>query len=279
MKVTFFGTTTLLFDDGKDQIFFDCHFTRPSLLKYIGGREETNTALADELLKIHKVDRLKAVFVSHSHHDHVMDVPYVVNKTGAMVYGSSSALNVCRGRDVKEEQLREFEAEKTYEVGDYSIKVIKSLHSKPTILNNDLGQTIDEPLKKDAKLRDYKEGGSYDFIVKHSGKTYIIRPSFNYIEHQLDGYTCDVLFLGVAGLAKADEETEKRFFEETVEKTKPSLVIPLHWDNFFSSLEEPIKGMPRLVEKTEVVFYKLAKYCEAHDVNCVLQFPRTSIEL
>ncbi|MBQ1478159.1 MAG: MBL fold metallo-hydrolase [Erysipelotrichaceae bacterium] len=279
MKVTFFGTTTLLFDDGKDQIFFDCHFTRPSLLKYIGGTEETNTALADELLKIHKVDRLKAVFVSHSHHDHVMDVPYVVNKTGAMVYGSSSALNVCRGRDVKEEQLREFEAEKTYEVGDYSIKVIKSLHSKPTILNNDLGQTIDEPLKKDAKLRDYKEGGSYDFIVKHSGKTYIIRPSFNYIEHQLDGYTCDVLFLGVAGLAKADEETEKRFFEETVKKTKPSLVIPLHWDNFFSSLEEPIKGMPRLVEKTEVVFYKLAKYCEAHDVNCVLQFPRTSIEL
>ena len=27
MKVTYFGTTTLLFDDGKDQIFFDAHFT------------------------------------------------------------------------------------------------------------------------------------------------------------------------------------------------------------------------------------------------------------
>ena len=30
MKVTFFGTTTLLFDDGKDQILFDAHITRPS---------------------------------------------------------------------------------------------------------------------------------------------------------------------------------------------------------------------------------------------------------
>ena len=38
MKVTFFGTTTLLFDDGKDQILFDAHFTRPSLVKYAGGQ-------------------------------------------------------------------------------------------------------------------------------------------------------------------------------------------------------------------------------------------------
>ncbi len=37
MKVTYFGTTTLLFDDGRDQILFDAHVTRPSLMKYIAG--------------------------------------------------------------------------------------------------------------------------------------------------------------------------------------------------------------------------------------------------
>ena len=31
LKITFFGTTTLLFDDGRDQILFDAHFTRPSI--------------------------------------------------------------------------------------------------------------------------------------------------------------------------------------------------------------------------------------------------------
>ncbi|MCR5067259.1 MAG: hypothetical protein K6A14_04260 [Erysipelotrichaceae bacterium] len=73
MKVTFFGTTTLLFDDGTDQILFDCHFTRPSLAKYItNGSEPTDTALADFLMKLHDISRLKAIFVSHSHHDHVM---------------------------------------------------------------------------------------------------------------------------------------------------------------------------------------------------------------
>ena len=279
MKVTFFGTTTLLFDDGRDQILFDCHFTRPSLMKYISGSEGTDTALADELLRLHPMDRLKAMFISHTHHDHVMDAPYVANKTGAVIYGSSSAMNVAKGGNVPEEQMIEFKAGETYTVADYRIKVITSLHSKPTILNNDLGETIDAPLVQPAKLRDYKEGGSFDFIVEHAGKTYIIRPSFNYIEGQLDGYHADVLFLGTAGLAKADEATEQKFFEETIEKVSPKLVIPLHWDNFFSRLDQPATGMIPFVEHTEVAFFKLAKYCEAHDVNLLVQIPRTSIEI
>ena len=279
MKVTFFGTTTLLFDDGTDQILFDCHFTRPSLLKYISGSEGTDTALADELLRLHPMDRLRAMFISHTHHDHVMDAPYVANKTGALIYGSSSAMNVAKGGNVPEEQTIEFKAGETYTVADYRIKVITSLHSKPTILNNDLGETIDAPLMQPAKLRDYKEGGSFDFIVEHEGKTYIIRPSFNYIEGQLDGYHADVLFLGTAGLAKADEATEQKFFEETIEKVSPKLVIPLHWDNFFSRLDQPATGMIPFVEHTEVAFFKLAKYCEAHDVNLLVQIPRTSIEI
>ena len=279
MKVTYFGTTTLLFDDGKDQIFFDVHFTRPSLVKYISGSEQTNTVLVDEMLEKHHIDRLKAIFISHTHHDHVMDMPYVAKKTGALVYGSSSAVNVGLGGSVPQEQLIEFKPFETYQVGGYSIKILPSLHSKPTILNNDLGETIDTPLDPSSKLRDYKEGGSYDFYVETEGKKYLIRPSFNYIEGQLDGYQADVLFLGVAGLAKADENTEKTFFKETAEKVSPKLIIPVHWDNFFSPLDRPVTGMPSLIEKTEVVFYKMAKYCEEHDIDFLVQIPRTSITL
>ena len=178
MKVTFFGTTTLLFDDGKDQILFDAHMTRPSLMKYIFGSAPTDRAVVDRELQLNHVDRLKAIFVSHSHHDHVMDAPYIVQQTKAVIYGSSSALNVARGGGIPEEKLVQFRANDTYEVGGYRIKV-----------------------------------------------------------------------------------------------------IPVHWDNFFSPLTKPTVGMPRLVEKTEVVFFKLANYCEAHGVNCVVQIPGTSMEI
>ena len=280
MKVTFFGTTTLLFDDGKDQILFDAHITRPSLKKYVLRKKVgTNTALCDNLIKLHKIDRLRAIFISHTHHDHVMDAPYIANKCGAKIYGSDSAKNVALGGNVPPDNIVVFEHGSNFTIGEYKIRILKSLHSKPNIFNNDLGQTIDAPLRQPAKLRDYKEGGSYDFYVEAGNKKIMIRPSFNYIKGQMDGYQADVLFLGVAGLQKADEKTERVFFEETIEKLHPKLVIPVHWDNFFSPLTKPVVGMPRLVEKTEVVFYKLAKYCEAHGVDCVVQIPGTSLEI
>ena len=280
LKITYFGTTVLLFDDGKDQILFDAHFTRPSLVKYIAGAsEETNTGLCDKLIGLHHIDRLRAIFVSHTHHDHVIDAPYIAKKCGAVIYGSSSAKNVALGGGIPEEKTVVFDHGSEYSIGKYKIRILKSLHSKPTILNNDLGQPIEKPLVQPASLRDYKEGGSYDFYIEHGDKKILIRPSFNFIEGQLNDIQADVLFLGVAGLAKADEATEKHFFAETVEKTKAGLVIPVHWDNFFSSLEKPIIGMPDFIEHTEVVFYKLAKYCEAHDVNFLIQYPCTSIEI
>lgn len=208
-----------------------------------------------------------------------MDAPYIAAKTGAVIYGSSSALNVARGGDIPEEKLVQFEAGCTYEVGSYRITVIPSIHSKPTILNNDLGQTIDEPLHQPSKLRNYKEGGSYDFYMEAEGKKIMIRPSFNYIEGQMDGYQADVLFLGVAGLQKANPETEQRFFEETAGKLGPKLIIPVHWDNFFSPLNKPVRGMPCLIEKTDVVFYKLGRYCEEKGINCLVQIPGTSVEI
>ena len=279
MKVTFFGTTTLLFDDGTDQLLFDCHFTRPSLAKYVRGSEATDTAMVDEMIAKHHIDRLKAIFISHTHHDHVMDAPYMAVRTGACIYGSSSAMNVAKGGGVSEEQMVQFHADEEYTVGQFRIRVLASRHSKPTILNNDLGETIDEPLVQPARLRDYKEGGSFDFYVEAEGKKFLIRPSFNYIEGQLDNYPADVLFLGIAGLGKADAGTEKIFFRETTQKVKPKLVIPLHWDNFFVRLKKPAEGMPHVIEPTGESFFRLMRHCEEEGINCLVQLPRTSIEI
>ncbi len=208
-----------------------------------------------------------------------MDACYIANACGANICGSESAKNVALGGGVPEEKITVFSDGDSFNVGDFRIRILKSLHSKPTILNNDLGVPITKPLSQPAGLREYKEGGSYDFYVKHREKRILIRPSFNYIEGQLDGIEADALFLGVAGLGKADKDTEKKFFFETVEKTKAKLVIPVHWDNFFLPLEEPRKRMPSLIEDTELVFSRLAKYCGSHDTDLIIQYPCTAIEI
>src|SRR5262245_4965431 len=177
VKVTFLGVTTLLFDDGETQIMTDGFFSRPSLLQ-AARKIETDTKAVDAALKRAKVDRLKALFVAHSHYDHAFDVAYVAQKTGAKLYGSASTLNIGSGGERKDEEMVLYELGKEQEIGKFTVTVLKGKHSPPIKgINDNLGQTIDKPLKQPASARDYKEGGSFDFLVRHGDGTILVMPS------------------------------------------------------------------------------------------------------
>lgn len=197
MKVTYLGTTMLLFDDGQDQILFDCHITRPSLLRCGLGKLRTDEEVANRVIEDFSITRLAAIFISHTHHDHVMDAPYFAQKCGADIYGSASAMNVALGGGISHNRLHSYDDAKQYQVGRFKVTIIPSIHSIAHWYNNDLGQTIDTPLVQPAKKKAYKEGGSYDFLVEHENTTYLIRPSYNFLPGQLDHINADVLFLPI----------------------------------------------------------------------------------
>lgn len=277
MKVTYLGTTTLLFDDGTDQILFDCHVTRPSLKMCLTGKLSTDTEIADRVIREFSIDRLRGIFVSHSHHDHVLDAPYFAKICNAEVFGSPSAINVARGGTIGEELLHSFADSLNYQVGEFSITVMRSLHSEPNKINNDIGETIDKPLAQPARMKEFKEGGSYDFLIKHGDKSFLIRPSCNFIEGQLNDIKADVMFLGVTELSKKSETWRESFFAETIGKVQPRIVIPIHWDNFFSPLYSGIKVIPKPFDYTVENLRMLKRYCEKTGVKCIIQKPLTSI--
>ncbi len=197
------------------------------------------------------MDDLSAVFVSHTHYDHVLDVPEFAKLSGASVYGSRSTLNVAYGNGVEKEKLHFFQEDRSYQIGDFKVIVLRSIHSKPGFYNNDLGVEIEKPLKFPARMKDLTEGGSYDFYIEHNDLKILIRPSCNYIPGALDGYQADVLFLGIGGLYKLGEVEKEEFYRETVGKVKPSLVIPVHWDAFFAKLHKGEFGGPKLFDDTK----------------------------
>ncbi len=242
VKVTFLGVGTLLFDDGETQLMTDGFFSRPALFQVAQRKIETDKKAVDAALKQAGVTRLKALFVAHSHYDHALDVAYVAQKTGAKLYGSASTLNIGRGGELRDEQMALYEPGKEVTVGRFTVTVLKSKHSPPIKgINDDLGQVIDKPLKQPASAREYKEGGSFDFLIKHGDGTILVMPSGNYAEGELDKVRADVLFLGTATLGTETDETRKTFYDETVKKVQPKLVIPIHWDNFFQPLSDRLE--------------------------------------
>ena len=225
VSMTFFGTTTWLLDDGETQLLLDAHLTRPSVLRVLLGKLKTNAEFVDEVLQRFPMDRLKAIFVSHTHYDHVLDAAYIAQKTGA-----------------------EFEPNQPVRIGAFEITALPSIHSKPTAINNDLGVVIERPFTQPARMRDYAEGGSYDFYIRHGEKTLLVRPSCNYIEGSLKDVRADTLLLGISGLGKEDEAFHDAFYREMVGYVQPKRVIPVHWDNFFAPLRAPLPYQMRFVD-------------------------------
>ncbi len=279
MKITYLGTTVLLFDDGDTQLLFDAYVSRQTPRHAIFGKIQSDESYVQHIVDCFQMDHLKGIFVSHSHFDHVLDVASFSRITHSDIYGSASTLNVARGGDVEEEKLHRFSLNQSIRIGKFCVTVLPSIHSKVHWYNNDLGKTIDEPISQPCRRSQMKEGGSYDFLIEHEGNTYLIRPSFNYLKGQLDSIHCNLAFLGVTGMARESKELQEQFFMETLEKVKPKIVIPLHWDNFFAPIE---KGRDpswfHQVEKTKESLELLNQYCLSHGIAYCKMMPLSSKE-
>lgn len=249
VRVTYLGVTSLLFDDGETQLLIDACYTRPKMAHVIARRLETDPTIVDAVLKKAKIDRLKAVFVAHSHYDHALDVAYVAKTTGAVLYGSESTLNIGRGGDVDKKQLALFAPKKELKIGQFTVTVYESKHSPPIkFINDDLGETIDKPLRQPAWAKEYKEGGAFDFLVRRGRLAVLVTPSTNAVEGELAGVKADAVFLGTATLGKQDRKFRDFYYEQTVAAVKPKLVVPIHWDDFFHPLTDKLEPFAKPID-------------------------------
>ncbi|WP_175470629.1 MBL fold metallo-hydrolase [Pedobacter hartonius] len=254
VKVTYLGVTSLLLDDGKTQLLVDCFFSRPSVFKVATSKVSTDTALVNTVLSQYKINRLKGIFISHSHYDHAFDAAYVAKKTNANLLGSQSTLSIGKGGGLSNNKMALFKDGWEQQFGDFNVSVIASRHSPATPLNDDLGKNITESLIQPAKVKKYVEGGSYDFLIKHKGYVIYIKASANYIPEKLKGLRADALFLAVGTLGKRDSVFMNNYYQETVAILKPKIVVPIHWDNFLQPLSDHLEMMPRVMDDTYKAF-------------------------
>ncbi len=100
-----------------------------------------------------------------------------------------------------------------------------------------------------AGFRAYKEGGSFSVHIAHSLGRVLVHGSTNFVSGALSEYEADLVLLGIANLAKQSSAFKETYFDETVLQVGAHTVVPIHWDDFTVTLDQPLRPFPRLFDK------------------------------
>ncbi|HXB54093.1 MAG TPA: hypothetical protein VN461_04870 [Vicinamibacteria bacterium] len=97
VEIQFLGVDGFLVRRGEDSFITGPMYSNPYLLEVGSQKIHTDTLLIDALLP--DVTKVSAIFVGHSHYDHLMDVPYIADRyaSNATIYGSATTKHILMG--------------------------------------------------------------------------------------------------------------------------------------------------------------------------------------
>lgn len=241
MRLTHFGAAGWSITDGGTVLLLDPYLSRVRFQGRRYGptdaseapddprpvvRMDEGPAVDTETIDAH-VPRADYVMLSHSHFNHCMDAPHIANRTGAVVIGTESTVNVALNGGVPEDQTIAVKGGEDFAFGSFSLRVIPSLHSALSCkLYRDFGTVPrkDGPLT----LNEYVEGGTLAYLLRLAGHEILMFGSMNYIEREIEGLRPDIAIVAAAPPRIEIEDYTGRLMRCL---GKPPLVIATHWDD------------------------------------------------
>jgi L-ascorbate metabolism protein UlaG (beta-lactamase superfamily) len=242
VSLAYLGTAGWQITNGKAVILIDPYLTRakyrspnddvspddPRPLVTVNSVVEPDTALIDA-----HIQRVDYIFLTHTHPDHSLDMPYIARKTGAKVIGTESTANVARAYGLQDLQIQIVKGGEDLKFEGFSVQVIRSVHGifrKPAH-----AQTATPPplvpggLKAPLRFGQRVEGGTLAFLLGIGGHRILVFGSMNFIESELKGSRPDVALIGAMPERNNIEDYTLRLMRVLA---NPPLVIPTHWDRF-----------------------------------------------
>lgn len=243
VRVQWLGTAGFAIRAEGHAVLFDPYLTRAGLRACALARLEPDLAT----LARH-VPAADAIVVGHTHFDHALDVPALARRTGARVFGSSSAARLCRLDAVPEAQLVDVEGALRMgafeaEVGPFHLRFFASAHSNLVLGRVPFHGEIDDCDALPIRMHQYRCGAVFCVEVRVHGKRIVHLGSANLVEAKLprDVQGPDLLLGCVAGWTKTP-----RFPERVARAFDPRAVLLSHWDDFFTPIERPVRALPAM---------------------------------
>ena len=270
LRVMFLGVATLLIADGESSVLTDGFFSRPGLASVGLRRLAPDRARIDGCLRGAGITRLDGVVPVHTHFDHALDSAVVAERTGALLVGGRSAVNVGRGGGLPAEQLREVAAGDEVGLGTFDVTFVESDHCPPDRYPGEITEPVVPPARADA----YRCGEAWSLLVDHrpSGRSLLVQGSAGFVPGALEGCSAEVAYLGVGQLGIQDERYIRGYWHHTVSAVGARRVVLIHWDDFFRPLDRPLRALPYAGDDLDVTMRILGDLAEQDGVE--LWLPR-----
>jgi L-ascorbate metabolism protein UlaG (beta-lactamase superfamily) len=228
------GTTVILIDPYLSRILGPPPPLAPPYSRMPGDTRQVygwdDVAVPDvEAIDSH-VPRADFILVTHTHYDHILDVPHIALRTHSTVIGTESTENVMRAYSVPEQQLITVRGGEDYEFGTFSVRAIPSLHSPLDHKHYFSSEKAPANMKAPLTLQQmHPEGGTLAYLIRFHGHQILVFGGMNFIERELEGLEPDVVLVGAASSRKEIYDYSGRLMRSL---HFPPLVLPTHWDNF-----------------------------------------------
>ncbi len=253
ISVTWTGAAGLRFETDQSLILVDPYHTRIGIMHTLFKPITPDTAAIGD--KLPDIDRVDAVVVGHTHSDHALDVPHIVKHSGAKLVGSSS-LEALMARNKMPGRTTVCQGGEVVPLTDTAaVTMIRSTHGRVAMGKVPFPGEIRPAGTLPMKAAGYRVGTTFTPKLDIEGTVFIHNGSADFIEQEVTGHTCDVLFLCVAGWKK-----RLGYPEQLVDMTRPSTVVMFHYDNFskpriqgHKTPRMPLMDMPGMVGKIKAV--------------------------
>ncbi|MFC7245004.1 MBL fold metallo-hydrolase [Catellatospora aurea] len=231
------GTSGWRIDIGARTVLIDPYVTRFPTGLFTGAFDPATALTVDAATVAAHVGKPETVFVTHTHWDHFNDVPHVATTTGARVFGTLTAYHLGLAAGVPASQLSPVKGGEVLAFGDYSVEVVPALHSRNGSYSMAFpGVRTSPPSPAPATIADLPEGDTLSYqLTVTGGPSVFFMGASDFVERNLRGLNPDVAMLALPS-STATHEYVPRLIEAL---DRPAVVVPVHWDNFETPLQNP----------------------------------------
>ncbi|SMF57121.1 MBL fold metallo-hydrolase [Pseudobacteriovorax antillogorgiicola] len=232
MKIHWFGTSNIVIDDGENAIAFDPFFSRPGLWDLFSlSTLKPDPEVIEHWLSKSPISKIKGVFVSHSHYDHILDLVPLAKKFSSQVFVDDNGRTIAMFQGYQENLIKIQKVNEIYSVGKFSVEVLRSGHAPHLWGKVFMSGKIKSPFPREASFLDYKNQDCFSYLIRHPQLTILFAPSsFEDVERK--NVTVDLIIQGIAA-----RKSSESLLKNLVIPYRPKAVMPVHHDNFFRRLD------------------------------------------